>query len=93
MKNIKLSCKTAGFSFGEVVEVGDEVGQITLEVAEALVNEGLASVYVNEAAAASDEKFKKQITELTATNEALVADKAELEKQITELTAKLGKKA
>lgn len=45
MKYIKLGCRTAGFKFGDIVEVGTGKGKISLKDAEALVKDGLAVEY------------------------------------------------
>lgn len=46
MKKIKLSCRTAGFKYGDIVTVGKD--GIEAEFAEALVAEGLATVVEEE---------------------------------------------
>jgi len=45
MKAIKLGCKTAGRPFGAIVEIGDDKKQISLDVAESLVEDGLATEF------------------------------------------------
>jgi len=42
MKAIRLSCKTAGFLFGDTVVVGDDENQISSKIAKGLVEDKLA---------------------------------------------------
>jgi len=86
MKYIKLECKTGGFSYGEVVEVGDEEKNIPLQTAKDLVGAGLAKEYINEVSLASDKKYLEQIKVLEEAVDYLEAEKADLEKQGMELT-------
>jgi hypothetical protein len=76
MKAIKLSCKTAGFQFGDIAEVGSEEGQIDAKTAKGLVNDGLA-VEVKEKVASSGNsdkvitKLKSEVETLTEANTVL----------------------
>ena len=45
MKHVTLYCKTQGFGFGAIVPVGDGEGEISLEIVEGLVADGLAKEY------------------------------------------------
>jgi len=51
MKHIRLGCRTAGFKFADIVEVGTGKGKISLKDAEALIEDGLAVEYTAPVAA------------------------------------------
>lgn len=98
IKQIKLKCRVAGHAFGDVVEVGNDKGQIPLEpktkndvCAKSLLAEGLAVVYL-EPVAGTPTKLKAENAKLEKDNEELSAKVAELEKEIAELKKPTGKK-
>ena len=92
MTHIQLSCKTAGFSYGEVAEIGKGRGKITLEIATDLIKSGMAKAYEDKISQTSSAKEAKLISELETkvaemqkANEALAADKSALETKVAQL--------
>jgi len=74
---IELKCKTGGFNFGDIVEVGKGKGKIEKEVAETLVKDGLA-VIVNEKVTADakdllsqNKKLQDEVAKLSDENKKL----------------------
>jgi len=95
MGHIELKCKTRGFKFGAIVEVGNAKGQVPKEEAEGLVTDGMAKVY-NKPVTASTAVLKGEVTKFTNANKALddkivtlEANKAGLEKKLLEDSEKL----
>ena len=92
MTHIQLSCKTAGFSYGEVAEIGKGKGKIALEIATDLIKSGMAKAYEDKIGQTLSAKETKVIAELEAKvaelekdNEALIANKTALEAKVAEL--------
>jgi len=81
MAYIKLECKTAGFPFGEVVEVGSQKGQIAKKIADELVSGSQAKMW-NKPVSGASAALKGEVTKLTNTNKALVDEIADLTKQL-----------
>ena len=67
---IELKCKTAGFCFGDIAEVGKGKGKIEKDVAESLIKESLAVVV--------DEKVTADAKDLLAQNKKLQDEVANL---------------
>lgn len=74
MKAIKLECKTAGFSFGEVVTVGNAKGDISPKDAKALVESGMAKEYDSPVVTKAGPADKTEIDKLEKEVEALEKD-------------------
>jgi len=99
MKNVKLGCKTLGFSYGEVVGVGKGNDEISLEDATALVAEGLATVYdaptvggngkALATAKAEIETLKGELDSAKAEIETLKGELDSAKAQVSMLTAEL----
>ena len=77
---IELQCKTGGFSYGEVVEVGTKKGEIDKKTAQALLKEGHAVVV--------DEKVTKNAKDLLAENKRLQDENDALKEKLAALEAK-----
>lgn len=61
MKKIKLLCQTGGCNYGDVVDIPTKT--ITVEIAESLVNEGLAeAIEVSEVAVAAEVQPRTKAT-------------------------------
>jgi len=90
MKNIKLECKTQGFSFGDVAEVGNGKGQISLSDAKSLVKDGMAKQW-DKPVNATSVQLKNEVTKLTNANKALEDKAAADAVTIADLEAKLVK--
>jgi len=84
MKVIKLGCKTAGFQFGDTAEVGTGKGKIDAEIAQDLIDGGLATEVKEKVASSGGSD--KAITALEGQVETLTEDKAALEGQVETLT-------
>lgn len=96
MKAITLKCKTAGFSYGDEVEIGTGEEKISSEDAQALVDNGLAvELKVKEISAKKGReaftKLEGQVKSLTEEKdglegevETLIEEKDILEKQLAE---------
>jgi len=80
---IQLDCITGGFSYGEIVEVGNGKGCISKKVAESLIEEGLAKEV--------NLKVSKDAKELLAENEKLVSENEKLVSENEKLTADVEK--
>jgi len=78
MRHIKLKCKTHGFPFGKVVEVGSEDGQIPSEVAKSLLEEGNAEEIIPESVAVVGSEDLKESVKL------LSIDLVEVNARLTE---------
>lgn len=59
MKKITLGCRTAGFQFGDTVEVGDGKDKISTKIAQGLVDDGLAKEVVEQVAKRATDDSKK----------------------------------
>ena len=78
---IQLDCITGGFSYGEIVEVGNGKGCISKKVAESLIEEGLAKEV--------NLKVSKDAKELLAENEKLVSENEKLTADVEKLTKEI----
>ena len=78
---IELKCSTAGFKYGDIVEVGGGKGQIAPDVAKGLISEKLA-VEVNPKLLANQKELEEIMTALKAENKMLKAHLAELESRL-----------
>ena len=88
MEQIEIKCKTGGFKFGSIVEVGDKKGQIKQQDAESLVKEGLAVEYTKPVTA-STTALKNENTKLANKIEELETALSEKDAKIKELEAAL----
>ncbi len=89
MKAIKLSCKTAGFQYGDIAEIGTGKGKIDAKTAEGLVKNGLATEVKEQVASSGDSD--KIIAGLEGQVKTLTEEKAGLEGQVKTLTEDLAK--
>lgn len=95
MKAIKLLVKTAGFKYGDIVEIGAGKGKITSEIAEKLVKEGHAEEYGKGLSIDSKkgelesqlQTAKDQVTEAGAKLSAVVKEAEEAKSKIETLEA------
>jgi len=89
MKHILLQCITQGFGFGDIVAVGDEKGEIPLEIAQGLVDEGFAKEY--KAPVVGSSELEAQLAKVIEERDELKELNAERDEVLTALEAQLAK--